>query len=157
MCIRDSKWATRNDDFVQLYEGAMIGGQFGFIDAYVGNLWLRNALQVAIMNGLNQTGRVPYTEAGYTTIRAWCTDPINRALRNGVIDPGVELSEAQRAQLMNEIGIDVSSQIYTDGYYLLIEDPGAQVRVNRESPTLGLWYTYGGSVHRVELPVTAVL
>ena len=45
----------------------------------------------------------------------------------------------------------------TAGYYLLGADPGAQARVNRESPTLGLWYTYGGSVHRVNLPVTAVL
>ena len=151
------KWATRNDDFVQLYEGAMIGGQFGFIDAYIGNLWLRNALQVSIMNGLNQTGRVPYADPGYTTIKAWCADPINRAIRNGVIDAGVTLSEAQKAQLFNEIGEDVSSQIMTDGYYLLVADPGAQARVNRESPTLGLWYTYGGSVHRVNLPVTAVL
>ena len=90
-------------------------------------------------------------------IRAWCADPINRALVNGTIEPGVQLSESQKAQLMNEIGEDVSNQIFTDGYYLLIQDPGASVRVNRDSPTLGLWYTYGGSVHRIELPVTAVL
>lgn len=151
------KYATRNDDFIFFYEGKMIGGKFGFVDAYVGNLWLRNALQVAIVNGLNQVGRVPYTDEGYTLIRAWCTDPINRALRNGVIDPGVTISEAQRAQLMYEIGEDVSSEILTNGYYLLIQDPGASARVNRDTPTLGLWYTYGGSVHRVELPVTAVL
>lgn len=151
------KYATRNDDFIFFYEGKMIGGKFGFVDAYIGNLWLRNALQVAIVNGLNQVGRVPYTDEGYTLIRAWCTDPINRALRNGVIDPGVSISEAQRAQLMYEIGEDVSSEIMTNGFYLLIQDPGASVRVNRDTPTLGLWYTYGGSVHRVDLPVTAVL
>ena len=151
------KYATRNDEFLQTYPGAMIGGQFGYIDAFVGNLWLRNALQVSIMNGLNSVGRVPYTEEGYTLIRAWCADPINRALNNGAIDPGVELSESQRAQLMNEIGEDVSSEIYTNGYYLLVADPGAQARVNRDTPTLGLWYTYGGSVHKIDLPVTAVL
>lgn len=151
------RYATRNDDFIFFYEGKMIGGSFGFVDAYIGSLWLRNTLQVAIVNGLNQIGRVPYTDEGYTVIRAWCTDPINRALRNGVIDPGVELSEAQRAQLMSEIGEDVSSEIFTNGYYLLVADPGASARVNRDTPTLGLWYTYGGSVHRLELPVTAVL
>lgn len=151
------KWATRNDEFVQLYEGAMIGGQFGFIDAYIGNLWLRNALQVSIMNGFNKTGRAPYNTPGYTTIRAWCQDPINRALRNGVIDTGVELNESQKAQLFNEIGKNVADQIFTDGYYLQVEDPGAQARVNRESPTMGIWYTYGGSVHRANVPVTAVL
>lgn len=151
------RWATRNDDFIQYYQGAMIGGDFGFVDAYVGNLWLRNALQVSLMNGLAQVGRVPYTDEGYTIIRAWCMDPINRALNNGVIDPGVTLSESQRAQLMNEIGEDVSDQILTDGYYLMVADPGASARVDRDTPTLGLWYTYGGSVHKLELPVTAVL
>ena len=150
-------WATRNDEFISYYEGAMTGGKFGYVDAYVGNLWLRNALQVSIMNGLNNVGRVPYTEEGYTLIRAWCIDPINRALNNGAIDPGVTLSASQIAQLTNEIGEDVSSQINTDGYYLMVSDPGAQARVDRDTPTLGLWYTYGGSVHRIELPVTAIL
>ena len=156
-CNYYGRWATRNDDFVQYYQGKMIGGNFGYADAYVGNIWLRNALQVAIMNGLNQTGRVPYVERGYAIIRAWCSDPINRALNNGIIDTGVTLSEAQKAELITEIGQDVSSEIFTNGYYLQITDPGAVVRANRESPVMGLWYTYGGSVHKVELPATAVL
>lgn len=151
------RWATRNDDFVQYYEGKMIAGSFGFADAYIGNIWLRNALQVAIMAGLNKTARVPYQNRGYTLIRAWCTDPINRAKVNGVIDAGVKLSEAQKAQLINEIGQDVADEILTNGYYLQVADPGAQARINRESPLLGLWYTYGGSVHKVDLPVTVVL
>lgn len=156
-CNYYGRWATRNDDFIQYYQGKMIGGNFGYADAYVGNIWLRNALQVAIMNGLNQTGRVPYVERGYAIIRAWCSDPINRALNNGIIDTGVTLSEAQKAELITEIGQDVSSEIFTNGYYLQITDPGAVVRANRESPVMGLWYTYGGSVHKVELPATAVL
>lgn len=151
------KWATRNDDFVYLYDGSMIGGQFGYIDAYIGNLWLRNTLQASIMNGLNNVGRVPYSNPGYTQIRAWCIDPINRALNNGVIDPGVVLSESQKAQLVNEIGKDVSSEIFTKGYYLMVADPGPQARVNRDTPLLGLWYTYGGSVHKVDLPTTVIL
>lgn len=151
------KWATRNDDFTYLYDGAMAAGNFGYIDAYIGNLWLRNALQVSIMSGLTQVGRIPYTDAGYAQIRAWCIDPINRGLNNGVIDPGVTLSESQKAQLISEIGEDVSSEIFTKGYYLMVNDPGAAARVNRESPLLGLWYTYGGSVHKVDLPVSVIL
>lgn len=151
------KWATRNDDFIYYYQGAMIGGNFGFVDAYIGNLWLRNAIQVSIMNGLAQVGRVPYNDEGYTTISAWCIDPINRALNNGTIDTGVSLSESQKAQLISEIGTDVTDQIITDGYYLTVSDPGAQARVNRDTPIVGLWYTYGGSVHRLDVPVKAVL
>ena len=151
------KWATRNDDFIYYYQGELIGGDFGFVDAYIGNLWLRNAIQVSIMNGLAQVGRVPYNDEGYTTISAWCIDPINRALNNGTIDTGVVLSESQKAALISEIGSDVSDQIMTDGYYLTVSDPGAQARVNRDTPVVGLWYTYGGSVHRLDVPVRAIL
>lgn len=151
------KWAARSDEFIRYYEGKMIGGNFGFADAYIGNLWLRNAIQVSIMNGLAQVGRVPYNDEGYTTISAWCIDPINRALNNGTIDTGVVLSESQKAALISEIGSDVSDQIMTDGYYLTVSDPGAQARVNRDTPIVGLWYTYGGSVHRLDVPVKAVL
>lgn len=151
------RWATRNDEFIYYYQGAMSGGDYGFVDAYIGALWLRNVLQVSLMNGLANVGRVPYNDDGYALIRAWCADPIDRALVNGVIQRGIVLSERQKSQLFNEIGKNVADEIYTDGYHLQIEDPGAQARVNRETPTMGLWYTYGGAVHRLELPVTAVL
>ena len=151
------RYASRVEDFTFFYNGKLVGGDFGFIDAYIGNIWLRNALQNAILNGLQQVARTPYTDAGYNQIRAWCLDPINRGLNNGVIQAGLNLSEAQKAQLYNEIGQDVSEQIYTDGYFLLVEDPGAQARVERETPICGLWYTYGGAVQKIELPATVIL
>lgn len=151
------RYASRVEDFTFFYSGKLVGGDFGFIDAYIGNIWLRNALQNAILNGLQQVARTPYTDAGYNQIRAWCLDPINRGLNNGVIQAGLNLSEAQKAQLYNEIGQDVSEQIYTDGYFLLVEDPGAQARVERETPVCGLWYTYGGAVQKIELPATVIL
>lgn len=149
------RFATRNDDFIFLYNGCMFG-DYKFIDSFINDIWLRNALQVATMAGLTTTARVPYTNKGYAVIRAWMNDPIQRALRNGVIEPGVELSNIQKAELMQEIGSDVASQIYTDGYYLKIVDPGATVRAKRQSPEMGLWYTYGGSVNKIELPVTSL-
>ena len=151
------RYASRVEDFTFFYNGKLTGGDFGFIDAYIGNIWLRNALQNAILNGLQQVARTPYTDAGYNQIRAWCLDPINRGLNNGVIQAGLNLSEAQKAQLYNEIGQDVSEQLYTDGYFLLVADPGAQARVERETPVCGLWYTYGGAVQKIELPATVIL
>ena len=151
------RYASRVEDFTFFYNGKIIGGDFGFIDAYIGNIWLRNALQNAILNGLQQVAKTPYTDAGYNQIRAWCLDPINRGLNNGVIQTGLNLSEAQKAQLYNEIGIDVADQLYTDGYFLLVADPGAQARVERETPVCGLWYTYGGAVQKIELPATVIL
>ena len=146
-------YATRNDDFVLLYDANMFG-DYRYIDPFVNAIWLNNALQVSIMNGLEISPRVPYNEDGYTLIRSWCQDPINRARKNGVIDPGVTLSEAQKAELIREAGLDITSNLQTDGYYLQVIDAGAQVRTTRDTPNVSLWYAYGGSVNRVEMAST---
>lgn len=150
------RYATRADEFILFAEGAMIGGNYGYIDTFLGMVWLKNKIQRCLMSGLTSVGRVPYTDEGYTIIRAWMADPISQAKLNGVIQAGVSLSQAQKAQLVNEIGEDVSTDIYSDGYYLTVEDPGANARANRESPTIGIWYTYGGAVHKLDVPLTLV-
>ena len=109
------------------------------------------------MNGLTNNGRVPYNERGYALIRSWLQDPINRALKNGVIDTGVTLSESQKAQVMNEAGLDISTELWINGYYIQVEDAGAQVRVTRDSPNVSCWYTYAGSIHRVNVAASALV
>ena len=152
-CNLYGTYATRNDDFVFLYDSNMYG-DYNFIDPFINTIWFNNSLQVAIMNGLSQTPRVPYNEDGYTLVRSWCQDPINRARKNGVIDPGVTLSEAQKTELIREAGMDITSNLQTDGYYLQVVDGGPQVRTTRDTPQCSLWYAYAGSVHRIELAST---
>lgn len=150
------KFATRNDAFTFLYPAAMFS-KWGFIDAFVNTIWLKNVMQVSVMNGLTSNGRVPYNDRGYALIRAWLQDPINRAVNNGCIDPGVALSESQKAQVFNETGKDLSTELWTKGYAILVEDAGAAVRVGRNSPNISVYYTYGGSVNRIEVASTALL
>ena len=150
------KFATRNDDFTFFYAG-QIYGDYKFIDTFINTVWLKNVMQVSIMNGLTLAGRVPYNEDGYALIRAWLQDPINRALNNGTIDTGLVLSESQKAQIMRETGKDLSTELNTVGYAILIEDAGASVRVGRQSPNISVYYTYAGSVHRVDVASTAIV
>lgn len=149
-------YATRNDRFIFLYPGRMFG-TWTWIDTYLNAVWLNNALQVACMAGFEQTPRVPYNEEGYTLIRAWMQDPINRALNSGIIDTGVTLSAAQEAELTREAGRDISGELFTDGYVIQVNDPAPAVRQKRESPEASVWYTYGGSVHKLDLAGTAVV
>ena len=149
-------FATRNDAFTFFYDAQMFGA-YGYIDSFVNTVWLKNVLQVAIMNGLSNAGRVPYNEQGYTLLRAWMQDPINRALNNGTIDIGVAMSESQKAQVIQETGKDLSTELSTAGYAVLIEDAGASVRVGRNSPNVSLYYTYGGSINKVDVASTAIL
>lgn len=149
-------YATRNDNFVFTYPGCMFG-TYGYIDTYINAVWLNNALQVALMNGLGQANRVPYTRSGYSLVRSWMQDPILRGVKSGIIDGGVLLSEAQKAQVMREAGKNIIPQLERDGYYVQVENSSASARVTRDSPTVNFWYTYGGSIHRLVVASTAVV
>lgn len=149
-------FATRNDDFTFYYDGKMFG-DYKYIDTFINTIWLKNVMQLSIMNGLTQAGRVPYNEDGYALIRAWLQDPINQALNNGTIDTGLVLSESQKAQVMQETGKDLSTELSTVGYAILIEDAGAAVRVGRQSPNIVVYYTYGGSINKIDVASIAIL
>ena len=149
-------FATRNDNFILSYNGSMLG-EWDWIDTYINAVWLCNALQVQLMAMVETANRIPYTEAGYSLIRANCKDIIERALNNGVIDVGVNMSNAQKAELTRLLGADYSQEIYTNGYYLQIVDATAQIRQQRKTPSMNLVYTYGGSVHKLVVPATAVV
>ncbi len=156
-CNYFGNFSTRNSEFVFLYPGVMCAGQYGFIDPYINSVWFNNRLQVALLDGLSSSGRVPYNERGYAMIRAWMQDPVNQALTNGAIELGIELSERQKSELFNEAGLDISADLAIQGYFIQIMDPGSPVRARRESPVVNLWYTYGGSVQRIEVASTVIL
>lgn len=156
-CSYYGQFATRNAEFNVFYPGVLSASEYGYLDPLINSIWFNNRLQVALLDGLIATGRLPYTDAGYTRLRSWMMDPVNEALSNGIIEPGVTLSEAQKSEVAKEAGLDISEELYTSGYYIQILDPGASVRARRESPIISLWYTYGGAVQKIEVASTAIL
>lgn len=149
-------YATANDRFIFFYPGQMFG-KYLYIDTYVNAVWLNAALQLAILSLFNNVARIPYTEAGYTLVRAALMDPVLQARRAGVIDSGVTLSEAQKAQVNREAGLNIAPILDTDGYYIQVKDPTPQVRAQRGTPVVNLWYTYGGSIHKLEMASTVII
>ena len=108
--------------------------------------------------GVSYVNRAPYNNVGYTMLKSWCQDPITQAKNAGVIDEGLSLSESQKSQILQETGdSEAVGELQSKGYFLQILDPGASVRAQRGSPVAALYYAYGGSIQKVELPVTAVL
>jgi hypothetical protein len=143
-------YATANNLFVIFAEGT-VSGPFQWLDSYVNQIWLNNALQLAILNTLANNNSIPYNAAGYALVEAACLDPINKAVNFGAIRAGVVLSAAQAAQVDNAAGLTISTVLNQRGWYLQILDPGAQVRQARQSPSCTLWYMDGGSIHKIVL------
>lgn len=149
-------YATANDKFKFHYPGQMFG-RYKWIDTYVNAIWLNNALQVSLMVGLKNTGRAPYNTVGYTKVRAWMLDPIQRAFDAGVIDIGIELSESQRVEVNQQAGMNIADQLEIAGYYIQVIAPAPAVRGVRGTPIVNFWYTYGGSIHRLVVASRAIV
>lgn len=143
-------YATANDRFVNLQRGST-PGPYKFFDPYVNQIWFNAALQLAALSLLTQIRSLPYNTSGYNLLRAAWLDPIQQALNNGVIQPGVTLSNSQRAQVNTAAGANVADILQTTGYFLQIKDADPIVRAARGSPPSTLWYTDGGSIQNIEL------
>ena len=143
-------YATANDEFTFFYPG-QISGKFDWVDSWIGQVWLGNALQLALMTLLTEVGQVPYNADGYALIEAAMDDPVQRALNFGAIRAGVSLSTLQQAEIDNAAGGKVSDVVEQRGWFIKIQDPGASVRASRGSPVIHLWYTDGQSVQKVSL------
>jgi len=143
-------YATANDRFVMTQPGSTPGA-WNWFDAYINQIWLNSELQLALLGLLTSINSIPYNSEGYNLLRATCTDPIQRALSNGVIQPGVTLSNSQRAQVNTAAGVPIADSLQNNGYYLQILDAAPEVRAVRGSPPMTLWYTDGGSIQNIEL------
>lgn len=156
-CSYFGNFATRNDAFQFMNTGALCSDYYGFIDVLYGSIYLRNAIQRSCMDGFKAVNRAPYNDMGRAYISAWLQDPISLCLRNGVIDPGLDLSESQRAQIMQEVGQDISTTLFTKGYWYGIEMPSANVRAERGSPIVSIFYCYAGAIQRITAEVTSII
>lgn len=152
-CIAD--YASRNDNF-KLSAGGKVYGSYDWIDTYVNSAWLNNELLTSIANGMSMAGRIPYGQVGYAMVRSWCQPVFSKGRANGVIDTGVVMDDGQKNMLTREAGRDISSDLTNNGYYMLILEAPADTRKRRESPPCQIWYTYGGAIHSLVVPVTTV-
>lgn len=143
-------YATANDDFVFAYDG-QVSGPFQWVDTYVNQIQLNNALQLAMMNLLVSVNSLPYNQDGYNMVRAACMDPINAALNFGSIREGITLSNAQAAAVNNAAGVDIAQTLQQRGWYLQILDAAPITRQARQSPPMTLWYLDGGSIQKLVL------
>ena len=143
-------YATANQGFT-FFQNGSVSGPFTWLDTYVGQIYLNNALQLALIELMVQIKSLPYNVSGYGLVREACMDPINAALNFGTIRPGVTLSAAQVAEVNNAAGLKIDSVLGTAGWYLQILDAAAITRGARQSPPMTLWYMDGGSVQQINL------
>lgn len=161
-------YTTANQAFLNWQRG-LVSGPFIWMDDLVGQIWLDNACQLALMELMTVVKRLPYNAGSYAQVElALVGDPTNpgpvsQGIINGVVVPGVSLSSTQIAAINAATGFSGGSlgpaalSVQNAGYYLQVSDPGATVRQSRGSPVTKLWYTNGESIQFIDLSATLVM
>lgn len=149
-------YATASNQF-KLFQNGQVSGNAKWLDTYYGQVFIKDGLQNAWINAMMMANTIPYNEAGYGVLRAAAMDTINTAVSAGFIRQGVSLSEAQKVQVNTEAGLDISGTLSTQGWYLQILDPTAQVRSERGTPVVNFWYMDGGSIQKIQGTSTVLL
>lgn len=151
-------FATKLDRF-SLVRNGRVFGEFVWADSFLVQLRLTARLQHDIFTGMKDLdSTIPYNARGKTYIRAFCKGSIDEMLNFGGFQTNIVLSETQKEQVNRLTNrFDVATQLYTDGYVLIIEDATPEIRQQRASPPCTLVYTDGGSVQTINLASIAVI
>ena len=149
-------YATASDQF-KLFQSGQCSGPAKWLDTYYGQCYIKDGLQRSWLNTLMSQNTVPYTEKGYTQLRASAMDIIGEAKNAGFIREGVVLSATQIATVQSQAGLDISNELQNQGWYLQILDPSAEVRAQRGTPIINFWYCDGGSIQYIQGSSTVIL
>jgi len=143
-------FATASQQFV-MFQNGTVAGPFAWLDSYVNQIWLNNALQLDLMDLLQNTNSIPYNTAGYQMIKDACRETIDEALNFGAIRVGVTLSPQQAAQANAAAGVKIDDILTFQGWYMQVKDASADVRAARQSPPINFWYVDGQSIQQIVL------
>lgn len=143
-------YGSANEVFTWWQPGA-VSGPFLWADTYAQAVYLKNQLQLAMLTLLGAVGNIPYNSQGASLVQAAALDPITQMINYGGIRSGVTLSALQIAEVNNAAGLPINATLFARGWYLQIGIATAQVRAQRTSPPITLWYTDGQSIQTISI------
>lgn len=152
------RYASSGPDNVYniIYDGKL-PGPFAWFDTFMNQVFLNSQLEKALFVGLMEHRSLPYNAYGRAVIADLCTPALLQAINNGTIRIGVSISVSQKAAIIQTTGVDITRELTDNGYFLQILDATPEVRAQRGSPPINLFYMDGQSVQRINMPSIVVL
>jgi len=134
----------------QWYPGS-ITGDYSWLDAFAGQIWLNATLQKDIITLFQSEVYLPYAAAGRAAIEGCMTSTIEQFKSWGGISTGTVLDDNQIISIKNATGVDPTEALSSNGYYFYIGEFTATMRTERTTPEVYLWYTDGGFIQKLTL------
>ena len=130
-----------------LAEGWMLGATL-WADEVIGLDWLKSELQTSVFNGLATLDRIPLSDQGVATVMNYVDTAMRKALRNGLIGPGIWEGDPVGALNTGDY-LENGYYIYADSVSTLSEDD----RKNRRCPPITVCAHIAGAIHSVVINV----
>jgi hypothetical protein len=144
---------TRANNF-QWFEKGNIGGDYGWADTFAGYVWLADQIQVTLATILSTLNSIPYNNL--SIINAVIEPIFNKAVKNGVVQTSIPLTDVQKQALIQQAGYDFTSILYLNGFYMPLVKATPEEQGERKLSNINAWYSYAGGPVNIEVNVTTV-
>ena len=134
-----------------------ITGDFLWLDSFVGQVFMNADLVAAFFALFSNNQSYSYNAQGYASVQAAVIDVANKYLNFGSIQRGVTLDAAQIRLVTNVVGKDISSVLYSEGWYLYIPPQTGTSRITRELNGVVFYYVDGQMIQSIDMSSTAIL
>lgn len=134
----------------QWYPGS-ITGDYKWLDSYLGQIWFNAQLQSDIITLFQSENYLPYAAQGRSAIETALLSTIGQFKSWGGISPGIILDDSQMIAIRNATNADPIDSLTANGFYIYIGPFTAQMRAERTSPEVYLWYCDGGFIQQLYL------
>ncbi|BEH73312.1 DUF3383 domain-containing protein [Edwardsiella tarda] len=146
-----------NKTMKQYASNGAITGKFEWLDTFMCQVWMNANLVGAFANLFTANQSYPFNAQGYAAVNAAVIDVAQQALNFGAIRKGVTLDAAQIRIINNTVGADISSTLYSDGWYLYIPPQPGSNRIERDLKGVIFYYVDGGLIQSIAMSSTAIL
>lgn len=150
-----AKVGTRTAQYSWLQQGS-VTGDWSWADSYVNQIYWNSQFQNDFAIFLTNNKNVPYTPVGYSAVRSALQSDIDAMGAFGAWKAGGVLSSEEAQEVNADAGLIIAPTIQTQGWYLLVADPGSTVRQERGSPVVKFYYFDGGSIQQINMSSTDV-
>ena len=147
-------YGAANTNFVWFQRG-FVTGPFSWLDSFINQIWLNNALQIAGLTLFQNARSIPFNDAGRALIESALADPIAAGLNFGAFAPGT-ISDAQKAAVNAAAGANIADTLQTQGYYLQVPESSSAVRAARGPANVKFWYLDRGSIQSLSIDSIAL-
>lgn len=148
---------SQNRTMKQYVSDGAISGKYLWMDSFISQVWINANLISAFANLFTNNASYAFNATGYASVSAAVIDVAQNAKNFGAIRAGVTLDQAQINIVNDAVGADVSSVLFTDGWYFYIPPQTGASRTERSLDGAIFYYVDGQLIQSINMTSTNIL